>query len=249
MNFLDGRTAGKPLAVALAAAAILAFSVRETTPGRQPEPLAAPPHLEDVALFEEIQAWLDPAADADQALPADRPLYAGIQSRRESFELFIGAADETAIQATVQGLPFGMEILHAAKLHDVDPLLVAAIVQSESSFDTFAVSPEGALGLMQMMPETAENLGLHNVHDPGQNVDAGVRYLEYLLRRFDGDLVLALAAYNAGPGSVDRFEGMPPFRETRQFTEDVLRLYVKHHRAAWAAVNPHGLDFAVLAGG
>ena len=237
------------MAVVLATTAILAFSVQETAPGRQPESLPAPPHLDDIALFEEIQAWLDPTIDADQGLPADGPFYAGIQSRRESFELFIGAANETAIQSRMQGLPFGAEILLVARRHDVDPLLVAAIVQNESSFDTLAVSPQGALGLMQMMPETAEQLGLRNVYDPGQNLDAGVSYLEYLLRRFDGDLVLALAAYNAGPGKVDRFQGMPPFRETRKFTENVLRLYVEHHRAAWAAVNPRGLDFAVLAGG
>ncbi len=237
------------MAVVLATTAIVAFSVQETAPGRQPESLPSPPHLEDIALFEEIQAWLDPATDLDRALPADGPFYAGIQSRRESFELFIGAADETAIRDRTRRLPFGTEILLVAERHDVDPLLVAAIVQAESSFDTLAVSPKGALGLMQMMPETAEQLGLRNVYDPGQNLDAGASYLDYLLRRFDGDLVLALAAYNAGPGKVDRFQGMPPFRETRRFTENVLRLYVEHHRAAWAAVNPRGLDFAVLAGG
>jgi soluble lytic murein transglycosylase-like protein len=237
------------MAVVLATTAIVALSVQETAPGRQPESLPSPPHLEDIALLEEIQAWLDPATDVDRAFPADGPYYAGIQSRRESFELFIGAADETAIRDRTRGLPFGTEILLVAERHDVDPLLVAAIVQAESSFDTLAVSPKGALGLMQMMPETAEQLGLRNVYDPGQNLDAGANYLDYLLRRFDGDLVLALAAYNAGPGKVDRFQGMPPFRETRRFTENVLRLYVEHHRAAWAAVNPRGLDFAVLAGG
>ena len=249
MNLTSGRTGRRTIAVVLTTTAILAVSVQETAPGRQPESLPAPPHLEDIALFEEIQAWLDPAADAAWALPAGGPFYAGIQSRRESFKLFIGAADETAIRDRTRGLPFGAEILLVAERHDVDPLLVAAIAQTESSFDTLAVSPEGALGLMQMMPETAEQLGLRNVYDPGQNLDAGASYLEYLLRRFDGDLVLALAAYNAGPGKVDRFQGMPPFRETRKFTENVLRLYVEHHRAAWAAVNPRGLDFAVLAGG
>ncbi len=237
------------MAGVLTTTAILAVSVQETAPGRRPEPLPAPPHLEDIALFEQIQAWLDPAGDADQALPADGPLYAGIRSRRESFELFIGAADESAVESRMKRLPFGTEILLVARRHEVDPLLVAAIVQTESSFDTLAVSPRGAVGLMQMMPDTAEHLGLRNGYDPGQNLAAGVSYLEYLLHRFDGDLVLALAAYNAGPGKVDRFKGMPPFRETRKFTESVLRLYVQHHRAAWAAVNPRGLDFAILAGG
>lgn len=126
---------------------------------------------------------------------------------------------------------------------------MAAVVQAESSFDTEAVSSQGALGLMQMMPTTAEQLGVADAYDPSQNLDAGASYLAYLLRRADNDLVLALAGYNAGPGTVDRFGGMPPFRETRGFVNGVLRVYIAHHRAAWAAVNPDGLDFAVLAGG
>ena len=249
MKLQSSRSGGRTAAIVLATVAILAVSVRDAAPGRHPGSLPAPPHLEDIALFEEIQAWLDPATAVDPLRPEDGPFYAGIESRRESFELFIGAADETAVRGRMQGLPFGTEILLVAKRHEVDPLLVAAVVQTESSFNIHAVSPRGALGLMQMMPETAEQLGLRNVYDPGQNLDAGASYLKYLLRRFDGDLVLALAAYNAGPGQVDRFEGMPPFRETRKFTENVLRLYVEHHRAAWAAVNPRGLYFAVLAGG
>ena len=241
----------KTLAVVVAAAAILAVSVRETAPGRQPDSVAAPPHLEDVALFEQIQAWLDPSsgtAAAVASLDGD-PLFETIRSHGESFALFIGAADGNAVRDRMQGVPFGAQIVAVADRHGIDPLLVAAVVQSESAFDTMAVSPQGALGLMQMMPKTAEQLGVANVYDPSQNLDAGASYLASLLRRFDGDLVLALAAYNAGPGKVRRMGGMPPFRETREFTDKVLRLYVEHHRAAWAAVNPRGLDFAVLAGG
>ncbi len=241
----------KALAVVVAATAILAVSVRDTAPGRQPDSLPAPPHLEDVALFEEIQAWLDPAAGPTTALAPldDRPLFETIRSHGESFALFIGAADAVAVRDRMQQVPFGAQIVAVAERHGIDPLLVAAVVQTESSFDRLAVSPRGALGLMQMMPETAEEFGVANVYDPSQNLDAGASYLASLLRRFDGDLVLALAAYNAGPGKVKRMGGMPPFRETRKFTENVLRLYVEHHRAAWAAVNPRGLDFAVLAGG
>ncbi len=241
----------KALAVVVAATAILAVSVRDTAPGRQPDSLPAPPHLEDVALFEEIQAWLDPASGTATARTslAGRPLYETIRSHEESFALFIGAADGNAVRDRMQHVPFGAQIVAVAERREIDPLLVAAVAQTESAFDTLAVSPEGALGLMQMMPATAEQFGVANVYDPSQNLDAGASYLASLLRRFDGDLVLALAAYNAGPGKVDRFNGMPPFRETRKFTEGVLRLYVAHHRAAWSAVNPGGLDFAVLAGG
>ena len=102
---------------------------------------------------------------------------------------------------------------------------------------------------MQVMPATAKRFGVSDATDPLQNLGAGVRYLKLLLRRFDGDLALALAAYNAGPGAVIRFGGIPPYRETLGFVDTVLRRYVEHHRRAWTAVNPGGLDFAVLAGG
>ena len=251
MYISNTSTGKKALAVVVAATAILAVSVRDTAPGGQPDTLPAPPHLKDVALFEQIQAWLDPAAGTTTARTSldSHPLYETIRSHRESFALFIGAADGNAVRDRMQRIPFGAQIVAVAERHKVDPLLVAAVAQTESAFDTLAVSPEGALGLMQMMPATAEQFGVANVYDPSQNLDAGASYLASLLRRFDGDLVLALAAYNAGPGKVDRFNGMPPFRETRKFTDSVLRLYIEHHRAAWSAVNPRGLDFAVLAGG
>ena len=233
----------------MAAVVILAAAPRETAPGRHMEPLPMSPPLEDIVLLEQIRAWLEPSAGAASAYLGGGPLYERIPSHRESFELFTGAADEDAVRDRMRRVPYGGLILGAAARHDIDPLLVAAIVQAESSFDKEAVSPRGALGLMQMMPTTAEQLGLADAYDPGQNLDAGVSYLAYLLRRFDDDLVLALAGYNAGPGAVDRFGGLPPFRETRGFTNSVLRTYIAHHRAAWAAVNPGGLDFPVLAGG
>ena len=239
----------RAIAMTVAVAAILAGAPRETAPGRHLEPLPMSPPLEDIVLLEQVQAWIEPSAGPASTYLGGGPLYECIQSYRESFELFIGAADDDAVRDRMQLVPYGGLIVSAAERHGVDPLLVAAIVQAESSFDTEAVSPRGALGLMQMMPTTAEQLGVADAYDPSQNLDAGVSYLAYLLRRFDDDLVLALAGYNAGPGAVDRFGGLPPFRETRGFTNGVLRVYIAHHRAAWAAVNPGGLDFAVLAGG
>ncbi len=236
------------MAATVAMAVILAAAPRETAPGRDMAPAPMSPPLEDVLLFERIRAWLEPSAEAASKYLGEGPLYDRVRSRRESFELFVGAADEDAVRDRMQSVPYGGLILGAASRHGVDPLLVAAIVQAESSFDTEAVSPRGALGLMQMMPSTAEQLGVADAYDPSQNLHAGVSYLAYLLRRFDDDLVLALAGYNAGPGAVDRFSGLPPFRETRGFANTVLRVYIAHHRAAWAAVNPDGLDFAVLAG-
>lgn len=249
MTFLQSSLRYRATAIAVAAAAILAAAPRETAPGRHLEPVPLSIPLEDVALFEQIQAWLEPSSGVASGYPGSDPLYESIQSRRESFELFVAAADEQAVSDRMQHVPYGGLIFSAARRHDVDPLLVAAVVQAESSFDTEAVSSQGALGLMQMMPTTAEQLGVADAYDPSQNLDAGASYLAYLLRRADNDLVLALAGYNAGPGTVDRFGGMPPFRETRGFVNSVLRVYIAHHRAAWAAVNPDGLDFAVLAGG
>ena len=241
-------TSTRALGLAVAVAAILAATPRETAPGRHAEPPPQPPLQADIALFEEIQAWFELTPEGARS-PGEEPLHLRVSRCRESFELFTGAADADAVNRLLQQIPYGGLILDAARAHDIDPLLVAAIVQTESSFNKEAVSPKGALGLMQMMPTTAADMGLANAHDPGENVNAGVTYLGWLLRRFDNDLVLALAAWNAGPGAVDRFGGMPTFRETRGFTNSVLRTYIQHHRTAWAAVNPNGLDFAVLAGG
>ena len=242
MNSLNGSSSRRALAVIVATSAIVAASVREAAPGRQPESFPAPPHIEDIALLEEIQAWLEPTG-ADTAIgPAGAPLHDSIRAHRESFEFFIGLANGNAVRGRLERVPFGAQILAAAESHGLDPLLVAAIAQVESGFDTQAVSPRGALGLMQMMPGTAEEFGVNDLHDPSQNLDGGAAYLASLRYWFDGDLVLTLAAYNAGPGAVNRFGGLPPFRETRKFTESVLRLYIEHHRAAWVAVNPRGLD-------
>jgi len=233
------------MAVTLAAGAMVVATPRETAPALHPDSPHGPPHAEDVAILEQVQAWFDPATGA--ALESG-PLHRKVRSHRESFELFIGASDDDAIRGRMRSVPFSRLILAAADRQSLDPLLVAAVVQTESSFNKEAVSPRGALGLMQMMPTTAEQLGVADVLHPTQNLNAGVNYLAYLLRRFDRDLVKALAGYNAGPGAVDRFGGLPPFRETRDFVNTVLHVYVRHHRAAWKAVNPSGLDFVVLAG-
>ncbi len=238
----------RAIAIALTATAFLAAAPRETAPGRSPEPSAVPPPIEDIVLFERIRAWLEPSTAAAAPVLGSGPLHERVQSHRESFELFVGAADERAVSDRMREVPYGGLISGAAERHGVDPLLVAAIVRAESSFDTEAVSPRGALGLMQMMPTTAEQLGVADASDPSQNLDAGTGYLADLLQRFDNDLVLALAGYNAGPGAVDRFDGVPPFRETRGFIGNVLRSYIAHHRTAWTTVNPTGLDFVTLAG-
>jgi soluble lytic murein transglycosylase-like protein len=118
--------------------------------------------------------------------------------------------------------PFGAEIDAAASRHGVDPALLAGLVRQESGFDPGATSPAGAKGLTQLMPGTAAELGVLNPYDPLQALDGGARYLRQQLDRFGGDERLALAAYNAGPGAVQRFGGVPPYDETQRYVERVL---------------------------
>lgn len=115
-------------------------------------------------------------------------------------------------------------ILSTARDFGVEPALVKAVIAAESSFWPEAVSPAGAIGLMQLMPETAAQLGVADSFDPAQNIEGGTRYLRELLDRY-GDTRRALAAYNAGPDAVDRYDGVPPYRETRLYVSRVLRIY------------------------
>ncbi|HSF18143.1 MAG TPA: lytic transglycosylase domain-containing protein [Vicinamibacteria bacterium] len=113
----------------------------------------------------------------------------------------------------------------AAAKYAIDPNLVAAVIWAESSGDPNAVSAKGALGLMQLMPQTARELGIERPVDPQQNVDGGTRYLRQMLDAHHGDVSLALAAYNAGPDAVRRHGGVPPYRETRSYVGRVLDMY------------------------
>jgi soluble lytic murein transglycosylase-like protein len=124
-------------------------------------------------------------------------------------------------------VPFG-DIIHAkATKYDVDPALVAAVVETESRFRSNARSQVGARGLMQLMPKTGRWMGAHNLYNADQNVDAGAKYLKYLNTRFDGNLTKTIAAYNAGEGNVRRYNGVPPFRETRSYVKKVMSKYEK----------------------
>jgi soluble lytic murein transglycosylase-like protein len=113
----------------------------------------------------------------------------------------------------------------AARRHGLEPGLVMAVVSVESGFRPEAVSPKGAQGLMQLMPKTAEALGVEDAFDPAQNLDGGARHLGELLTVYGGDLTRALAAYNAGEGAVLRHGGVPPYRETRAYVRKVLERY------------------------
>lgn len=121
--------------------------------------------------------------------------------------------------------PYAREILDAASRYGVPAGLISSVIRVESAFNPYALSRRGALGLMQLMPETAAMLGVRNVFDPRENIDGGVRHLRDLLDRFAHDLRLALAAYNAGVQAVLAWGGIPPYPETQEYVTRVLRLF------------------------
>ena len=134
-------------------------------------------------------------------------------------------------------------VREAAGRHRVDPALVRAVIETESNWNPKAFSHKGAGGLMQLIPTTAQRYGAYDVFDPQQNIDAGVKYLRTLLERYHGNLDLALAAYNAGEGAVDRAHGVPSFRETRDYVQKVQNAYFRpgSGRMPDAFVNPHAI--------
>jgi len=151
----------------------------------------------------------DPSADATGTATADQPA-AGSDASNTS-----KPAPQTLDQM----------VKEVAARYNVDPDLVKAVVTTESNWNPHAVSRTGAQGLMQLVPSTARDLGVHNAFDPQQNLDGGVRYLRMLLERYDGDLDKALAAYNAGPGAVDRAGGVPHIAETESYVRHVTATY------------------------
>ena len=125
------------------------------------------------------------------------------------------------------------EVRTAAAQHGVDEAIVRAIIHAESSFNPNARSRVGAQGLMQLMPPTARRFGVSNAYDPAQNIRGGVQYLAWLLKRYNGDLTLAAAGYNAGEGAVDKYKGVPPYSETRRYVERV-RVLADRYRGVLA---------------
>lgn len=133
-----------------------------------------------------------------------------------------GAVPDGLLERRVQLWPAVQE---AARTHGLDPNLVDLVIRMESGYNPRALSSRGARGVMQLMPETATLYGVRNVYDPFQNIRGGVRYLSDLLQRFNSDLRLALAAYNAGPQAVEKHGGVPPFDETRAYVRNILAAY------------------------
>lgn len=132
----------------------------------------------------------------------------------------------TAVPASAEpeaAIPTGFNELVAtvAARHDLSPQLIHAVIKTESNYNPYAISPKGALGLMQLMPSTARRFSVDHVFDPQENIEGGARYLKYLLELYNGDYPLALAAYNAGEAAVAKYNGIPPFPETQNYVVQV----------------------------
>lgn len=224
------------LAVALFLALTFASTPSDPAPS---DPNMTPPPAETQELASFLVAGTGTASDgrfhafrpADLASAAD-PAVAAPAPEPRRLSLLDPAADDLEVRRRfLHQLPYGTALALAAERHHVDGLLLAAIVEVESDFSARAVSSQGAMGLMQVIPEVAQDYGIQgDLLDPYVNLDVGSRYVRGLLKDYKGDLEMALAAYNAGPGVVDRYKGVPPYAETRSFVRDVLAQYAAYNR-------------------
>ena len=124
--------------------------------------------------------------------------------------------------SSIQNNDFSHLISQASGKYQLDENVLRAVIQAESSFNPAATSPKGAMGLMQLMPGTARSLGVTDAYDPAQNIEGGAKYLRQMLDTFDGDMQKALAAYNAGPGAVQTYNGVPPYKETKNYVNKIM---------------------------
>ena len=133
----------------------------------------------------------------------------------------------------VANLELEQAVIHAAQQHHVQPALLLAVMKAESSFNPIVISKAGAVGLMQLVPETAIRHGVRNLYDANENITGGAKHLRYLLDRFHGNIRLALAAYNAGERTVDRYGQVPPYKETQDYVKKVLVYYRGYKKDGW----------------
>lgn len=205
----------------------LALLLGQLPTGTQVSPFLA--HVA-AALTKTMAAPLSQSFLRDGQLVAFNPSFANalrIPQSRDGFPLpLTGAQPVDEIGSAPSIAPPSSDLQHliiqTAQRYGVDPALALAVAKAESNFNPFARSPKGAMGVMQLMPETAKSLGVTDPFNPIQNIDGGVRYLRHLLERFGGQVTLAVAAYNAGPNAVARYGGVPPYPETQTFLRRVL---------------------------
>ena len=159
------------------------------------------------------------------------PQSLNVQAKIASPELTNRIQEATAANANIGNITNSkgqiLEMIsQISQKHGVDEKLVKALIKQESGFNPNAKSKAGAMGLMQLMPSTAKGLGVTDAYNPVQNVDGGVRYLKSMLKKYNGNVILALAAYNAGPGAVDKYDGVPPYKETQNYVKNILANYL-----------------------
>lgn len=159
--------------------------------------------------------------------------FSSVSDSQKGGGIILGGSYQTGTTSSLTG-NFAEIIEKTAAKYNVDPTLVQSIIKAESNFDASAVSSAGALGLMQLMPATAASLGVSDPLNPEQNIEGGVKFLSKLLSRYNGNVSLALAAYNAGPGAVDQYGGIPPYAETQTYVNRVLG-YMKTSSYSWSA--------------
>lgn len=192
----------------------------------------------------ERTAWVVVCVALAWGLAPDAAAGGDVKTRTRSDGVVVIYTEDSVIESrgrpSIASRELEVIIDRIARLENIDPQLVRAVIEVESSFNRGAVSSKGAQGLMQLMPETARALGVRNAFDPVENVRGGTRYLRRLIDRFDGSLELGLASYNAGPGAVDRYGGVPPFRETESYVRRVLRAF--DGREAYLATKVEGGD-------
>ncbi len=181
--------------------------------------------------------WVD--ADGVKHFASTRPKgVANVRVKRTEYPIFSIAACYACTAGTTVNFgnvrlntqAYAAEISAASRRYGVEEAVVRAIIHAESAYRPHVVSPKNAQGLMQLIPATAKRFGVRDAFDPAQNIDGGVQYLAFLLKRYQNDLTLAAAAYNAGEGAVDRFKGVPPYKETRNYVVRVGQLADRYRK-------------------
>ena len=200
-----------------------------------PGEVSAPGELEAAARVRALQALIARTEGASEATGTPVATAASAPAAGTSF----ASALQTATASAAGGSRYDALIGQAAARNGVDPAVLHGLIQQESGFDPASQSSAGAMGLTQLMPGTASSLGVANPLDPAESIEGGARYLAQMLARFGGDTSKALAAYNAGPGAVEQYGGVPPYAETQDYVQKVLgyaESYRREHPAPTGSI-------------